>query len=186
MPRKLLALALLLLASCSVQIGHPPATDSVTAVYRQPQSGPLGTTWIKGCDFTRPTIDPRFDESQRAAIRSAARQWEEAVGVDLGPLPAAEESCVPAVTPACIALGDASAPAPYTDARAYEGIVLYPSRISDFDQSFELVAMHELGHYIGVAGHGTAGIMRPHVPLPDRVCQVDIDLFEAYCVDVHD
>lgn len=167
---------LLLSVACSVAPLDEGAEQSL---------GPYGTTWGPSCAFAPPVLDPRWTADERAEIRAAAWQWADATGAELGELPVADEPCEPGVTPACIAVGDDDAGVVYAS-DSYSGIALYRERIAASSYTLGVVALHELGHYVGIDEHITVVCSDRYVmsacgDLPTELSRHDVALWRLTC-----
>ena len=152
----------------------------------------LGISYGGDCNLNKmPTLvlDPDWDESQVKKIRLGAKQWEEAVGVDLGILPISNVDCGSPIednwVPGCIVkvsnVGDFCT---YDDKFNIDCVNVKTSGIviGCEDEIIEQISAHEIGHWIGVHHINNFNALMYKYAYQNKVTEIDIEEYEKKCL----
>jgi hypothetical protein len=133
-------------------------------------------------------IDPDFNNDEVEQIRAGAKNWEDAIGIDLGSLPISNINCSrESSIPGCIIKSDKIIE---SDQRAFPNILVYMDSIIEGDFSLELVITHEIGHYIGIVHTNNEESIMYYLSQNGQIenyqiSEYDINVYEQVCIYNH-
>lgn len=142
------------------------------------------------CEYNMPlTLDPDWDASQAEIIRRAAKQWEDTLGINIGELKYNSKNCgYPNENnwiKGCIVKGKSfnNIGCKFIKGIMFcqdnKGIIIFTDSVGN--NILEAIALHEIGHYIGMSHIPFSECVMSQYGITNKVTKEDVLFYNRSC-----